>query len=277
MTDLPDVDVPRPTTRTDVVLAPRMVARATAAVLGVFVVAAFLTFVVRDGGSIIFTVLMAWFIAIAMEPAVVRLAAAHATRRSHGPGDGRVRAVHRALRHHVRPTPRRSDRCPAQGAAGPRQERRGRDQLPPRDLVQLPGHPHEPEHHAGAGEPVRGADPRRRPRPARHRARRRLLAVHPRPAHLLPLRRRPPAAEVGRRALPGAGPGGLAHGVGHHGGQDRRLRRRPCGAGLHQRGDERARLLHHRHAVLAGPGHLDRRRRPVRADDRHLHRDRSAR
>lgn len=74
MTDLPDVDVPRPTTRTDVVLAPRMVARATAAVLGVFVVAAFLTFVVRDGGSIIFTVLMAWFIAIAMEPAVVRLA-----------------------------------------------------------------------------------------------------------------------------------------------------------------------------------------------------------
>jgi predicted PurR-regulated permease PerM len=58
---------------TDVRLDPRNAARVTAAVLGVFVVAAFLTFVVRDGGSIIFTVLMAWFISIAMEPAVRRL------------------------------------------------------------------------------------------------------------------------------------------------------------------------------------------------------------
>jgi predicted PurR-regulated permease PerM len=74
MPDQPPVTDDVALSRTVVRLEPRNVARVTAAVLGVFVVAAFLTFVVRDGGSIIFTVLMAWFISIAMEPAVVLLA-----------------------------------------------------------------------------------------------------------------------------------------------------------------------------------------------------------
>lgn len=57
-----------------ILVDPRNVGRATVAVLVVFALAAMLTFVVRDGGSVVFTVLMSWFAAIAMEPAVARLA-----------------------------------------------------------------------------------------------------------------------------------------------------------------------------------------------------------
>jgi predicted PurR-regulated permease PerM len=65
----------RPTTSwSGIRLDPGNAARVTAAVLAVFVVASVLTFVVRDGGAVIFTVLMAWFASIAMEPAVGRLA-----------------------------------------------------------------------------------------------------------------------------------------------------------------------------------------------------------
>ena len=75
MSDLPPInDTVARSKRTTVRLEPRNIARTTAAVLGVFAVAAFLVFVLRDGGSIVFTVLMAWFVSIAMEPAVGRLA-----------------------------------------------------------------------------------------------------------------------------------------------------------------------------------------------------------
>ncbi len=76
-------------TLTDVRLDPRNAGRVTAAVLGVFTIAAILMFVVRDGGSVVFTVLMAWFASIAMEPAVGRLA----TRMRRGVATGLVMAA----------------------------------------------------------------------------------------------------------------------------------------------------------------------------------------
>ena len=55
--------------------------------------------------------------------------------------------------------------------------------------------------------------------------------------------------------------------------QDRRLRLGPRRPRRHLRHDHGAVPAHHRHAVLAGPRHLDRGRGAVRADDRHLRRD----
>jgi predicted PurR-regulated permease PerM len=54
-------------------LRPRSVAVATAVVVGVLTVATFVGFVLRDGGAVLFSVLMSWFASIAMEPAVARL------------------------------------------------------------------------------------------------------------------------------------------------------------------------------------------------------------
>ena len=54
-------------------LSPRTVALVTAVVVGVLALATFVGFVVRDGGAVLFTVLMSWFASIAMEPAVARL------------------------------------------------------------------------------------------------------------------------------------------------------------------------------------------------------------
>ena len=84
-----DAADPQSRTMTDVRLDPRNVGRVTAAVLGVFTIAAILMFVVRDGGSVVFTVLMAWFASIAMEPAVGRLA----TRMRRGAATGIVMAA----------------------------------------------------------------------------------------------------------------------------------------------------------------------------------------
>jgi predicted PurR-regulated permease PerM len=55
-------------------LMPRNIFRIGFVVVGVVAVALLLSFVLDDGGSVIFTVLMAWFASIAMEPAVSRLA-----------------------------------------------------------------------------------------------------------------------------------------------------------------------------------------------------------
>ena len=79
MTDVPLTpetprEPPAPVRWSGIRLDPANAARVTAAVLAVFVVASVLTFVVRDGGAVIFTVLMSWFASIAMEPAVARLA-----------------------------------------------------------------------------------------------------------------------------------------------------------------------------------------------------------
>lgn len=84
-----DAAAPPSRTLTDVRLDPRNAGRVTAAVLGVFTIAAILMFVVRDGGSVVFTVLMAWFASIAMEPAVGRLA----TRMRRGVATGLVMAA----------------------------------------------------------------------------------------------------------------------------------------------------------------------------------------
>jgi predicted PurR-regulated permease PerM len=54
-------------------LSARSVALVTAVVVGVLALATFVGFVIRDGGAVLFTVLMSWFASIAMEPAVARL------------------------------------------------------------------------------------------------------------------------------------------------------------------------------------------------------------
>jgi predicted PurR-regulated permease PerM len=65
----------RPSTvpRAPTTLGPRTVALITAVVVGVLALATFVGFVIRDGGAVLFTVLMSWFASIAMEPAVARL------------------------------------------------------------------------------------------------------------------------------------------------------------------------------------------------------------
>ena len=57
-----------------VALIPHNIWRVGFAVLAVIAVGLFLKFVLADGGSVLFSVLMAWFAAIAMAPAVDRLA-----------------------------------------------------------------------------------------------------------------------------------------------------------------------------------------------------------
>jgi predicted PurR-regulated permease PerM len=58
----------------EVTLRPGNIWRVGLVVLAVIALGLTLQFVIRDGGSVIFTVLMAWFAAIAMAPAVDRLA-----------------------------------------------------------------------------------------------------------------------------------------------------------------------------------------------------------
>lgn len=65
--------VPSSTTPRAAAPAPRTVALVTGVVVGVLALATFLGFVIRDGGAVLFTVLMSWFASIAMEPAVARL------------------------------------------------------------------------------------------------------------------------------------------------------------------------------------------------------------
>ena len=58
----------------EVTLRPGNIWRVGLVVLAVIALGLVLQFIIRDGGSVIFTVLMAWFAAIAMAPAVDRLA-----------------------------------------------------------------------------------------------------------------------------------------------------------------------------------------------------------
>ena len=60
--------------RTLVLIDPRSVWRAGIVVIGLIVVYSFGSFILHDGGSLIFQVVMAWLASIAMEPAVSRLA-----------------------------------------------------------------------------------------------------------------------------------------------------------------------------------------------------------
>ncbi len=61
-------------TTTRILLDPRNVTRAALSVLAVVLLALLGRFVLEDGGTVIFNILMAWFAALAMEPAVGRLA-----------------------------------------------------------------------------------------------------------------------------------------------------------------------------------------------------------
>jgi len=63
-----------PSTRIAVTVEPRSVWRAGAVVIILLCIVLFGAFVLEDGGSVIFTLLMAWFASIAMEPAVAKLA-----------------------------------------------------------------------------------------------------------------------------------------------------------------------------------------------------------
>lgn len=60
--------------RTEVLLAPANVWRVGLVVLAVVALGLLLRFFIQDGGSVIFTVLMSWFAALAMAPVVRRLA-----------------------------------------------------------------------------------------------------------------------------------------------------------------------------------------------------------
>ncbi len=57
-----------------IVLVPSNIWRIGMVGIGVVAVAGFLWFIIDDGGAVLFTVLMAWFASLAMEPAVSRLA-----------------------------------------------------------------------------------------------------------------------------------------------------------------------------------------------------------
>lgn len=60
--------------RTTVLFEPRNVWRVGLVVLGVIALALVVSFVFRAGGSLLFTIFTAWFVSLAMEPAVSRLA-----------------------------------------------------------------------------------------------------------------------------------------------------------------------------------------------------------
>ncbi len=66
----PVVEVPK---RRQVTLVPGNIWRVGLVVIALIALALFLRFVIDDGGSVIFTVLMSWFASIAMAPAVNRL------------------------------------------------------------------------------------------------------------------------------------------------------------------------------------------------------------
>jgi predicted PurR-regulated permease PerM len=76
MTDDPDGPAPESTLEVrsnQVTLVPGNVWRVGLVVLAIIALGLVLQFIIRDGGSVIFTVLMAWFAAIAMAPVVDRL------------------------------------------------------------------------------------------------------------------------------------------------------------------------------------------------------------
>jgi predicted PurR-regulated permease PerM len=64
----------RTITRTEITFVPSNVWRVGLVLLAVMALGLFLQFVIGDGGSVIFTVLMSWFAALAMAPVVDRLA-----------------------------------------------------------------------------------------------------------------------------------------------------------------------------------------------------------
>ncbi|MFN8125963.1 MAG: AI-2E family transporter [Candidatus Nanopelagicales bacterium] len=71
--DVADAPPPAPPVRRQVTFVPGNVWRVGLVAIALLALALFLRFVIDDGGSVIFTVLMSWFASIAMAPAVDRL------------------------------------------------------------------------------------------------------------------------------------------------------------------------------------------------------------
>src|SRR3954463_11597084 len=108
------------------ILSPRVVWRSGLVLLAVVALGAFGRFVLNDAGSALFTILMAWFAPITMEPAIPPLtpppprgqgpppALSGAGR---APGHGAGRGLPRCVRARVRPAAPRPDRAAPEGAA----------------------------------------------------------------------------------------------------------------------------------------------------------------
>ena len=115
-----------PTIRFD----PTNVWRVGFVVIALVAVALFLRFVISDGGSVIFTLLMAWFAALAMEPAVGPLARRMRRGAAVGLVMGALALFIVVFIVGVRAAVRRAGRAAAQGAAGRRRRGRGLGERP---------------------------------------------------------------------------------------------------------------------------------------------------
>ena len=268
--------VPDPTTRVSVVLEPRGVWRSGIVVLVLLAIALFLNFLLDDGGSVIFTVLIAWFASIAMEPAVSRLS----QRMKRGAATILVmlgvalfcilfgiafgRLIADQLIQAVKAIPAFANQALdwVNGHLGTDYsptEALGKIGITQETLTewakQLAGGV------LGFVVSVLGAI---------FSSFTFLLFTFyfSADAPRLQALDRPPLPDPGTRRSSSA--------CGTWRSEDRRLRRGPRRARRHLRHDHGAVPAHHRDAVLAGPRHLDRCRRAVRADHRHVRRDPAA-
>ena len=251
--------------------------RRTWLVVGVLVLTLFVAFVVWRGASTIYYVLMAWFVALAMEPAVSKLAprmrrglATGVVMLLVGRGPGRLRVdlrqpVRRPGRELHRGRCRTSPTTPWRGSTG------------------SPGRT-SPSTRSSTGSGITPGD----------------IAAYADDValgvlnvigailsgffglfilallRLLRLRRDAAPAPVDRPPDAPRPAGALPRGLGPHRDQGRRLHRGPRRAGRGQLDPERHRLRPDRAALLAAAGPVDRHRRPVRAQRRHLHLHRAA-
>ena len=87
-----------PSEGTTIRFDPGNVWRVGYVVMALVAVALLLRFIISDGGSVIFTLLMAWFAGLAMEPAVGRLSRRMRRGAAVGLVMGALGAVHRDLR-----------------------------------------------------------------------------------------------------------------------------------------------------------------------------------
>ena len=217
-----------------VTMSLRVVWRVGLMVLALVALASFIRFVVTDGGSVLFTVLMSWFAALAMTPLVNRLAM-HMRR---GAATGLVMVgfavfavvfflafgalfvqqlvqliellptyVDRALAwvNDTFSTSLTTDSRPGVGEPEPRQAGRSRR----RDRCQRAGSPRLGHRH-------------------------RVQHVHLRDVHLLPVRRDASAGALGGGTVPRPEPDARGADLVPHPGEDRWLRRRARGARGHQ-------------------------------------------
>ena len=239
-----------------VALDPRSVWRAGLVVIGLVVLYSLGSFVLDDGGSMIFQVTMAWLASIAMEPAVPA-GEAHAARPRHRPGHARVvlfavafSAAFGNLLISQAVTLIQAIPTVLTAVATWVNQTFGTSFDPATLLGQLHV---SPQTLAGVGRRRSG----RRPGRPRHDPRRLLLPVHPGAVHLLLLRGRPPPQALGGTAAAPTASGGLPRRLGWRS-------RRPAATSPPAWSSPRSaagspRLpVHHRDALLAGPRGVDR-------------------